>query len=133
MEPSRFPRAQIPGAGAIGTARSVAKLYGSLDALLDTRTLSLGRTTLSEGWDLTLAQPLRFGVGFQLSTELSALGPVPDAFGHPGAGGSTHGCWPRHRVGFSYAMNLMRDDPDEARGQVLLQALFECVSSKGDE
>jgi hypothetical protein len=29
------------------------------------------------------------------------LGPVERAFGHPGAGGSTHGAWPDAHVGFS--------------------------------
>jgi hypothetical protein len=50
------------------------------------------------------------------------LGPVERAFGHPGAGGSTHGAWPDAGVGFSYAMNLLRDDQD-GRGRRLLRAL----------
>ena len=67
----------------------------------------------------------RFGVGFELQHDATSLGPPADAFGHGGAGGSTHGAWPSHRVGFSYAMNLMRDDePVDPRAQALLAALY---------
>ena len=52
------------------------------------------------------------------------FGPEPDAFGHDGAGGSVHGAWPAQRVGFSYAMNLMRDDPEDRRSLALLEALY---------
>ena len=46
------------------------------------------------------------------SPRMLPFGPVEVAFGHNGAGGSCHGAWPKQRVGFSYAMNEMRDDPE---------------------
>jgi len=119
-----YHAAEIPAVGAIGTARSIARLYGSLEQLLAPETLELGRTTVSEGWDEAHGCPRRFGVGFELQTEATALGPPPEAFGHGGAGGSSHGCWPEQRVGFSYAMNLMRDgEPVDPRARALLAAL----------
>jgi CubicO group peptidase (beta-lactamase class C family) len=123
-----FHAGEIPGAGGIGTARSMARLYGSLEQLLSPSTLELGRTTISDGWDEAHETPRRFGVGFQLQTEMRTLGPPDDAFGHGGAGGSSHGCWPELRVGFSYAMNLMRDDePLDPRSTALRAALHRAV------
>jgi CubicO group peptidase (beta-lactamase class C family) len=131
-----FHAAEIPGAGAIGSARSIARLYaclaadGELDGvrLLLEDTLRLGRTELSRGQEPVHDVPLAFGVGFELQTERHRLGPPGDAFGHTGAGGSVHGAWPTERVGFSYAMNLMRDDhPADPRAAALLSALYEAV------
>jgi CubicO group peptidase (beta-lactamase class C family) len=132
----RFHAAEIAGAGGIGSARSVARLYaclaagGTLDdvCLLNESTVRLGRTELSRGRDPVLDLPLAFGVGFELQTELQRLGPPRDAFGHTGAGGSVHGAWPSVGIGFSYAMNLMRDGdvPDE-RAAALLRVLDEVV------
>ena len=118
-----FHQAEVPAVSGIGTARSIARLYGGLGDLVGPETLELARTTLSEGSDETHGGPVRFGVGFQLQTDLMRFGPVPEAFGHDGAGGSVHGAWPEERIGFSYAMNLMRDSDDNARSLALLEAL----------
>jgi CubicO group peptidase (beta-lactamase class C family) len=132
-----YHTAEIPGANAIGTARSVARLYGCLARggeldgvrLLAEETVRLGRTMLSHGWEPVLDEPMAFGVGFQLQTEELPFGPPADGFGHGGAGGSSHGAWPELRVGYSYAMNTMRDDEDEdSRAQALLRALHEAVA-----
>lgn len=44
-----FHQAEIPAVGGIGTARSIARLYASLDKILSPQALELGRTTLSQG------------------------------------------------------------------------------------
>jgi CubicO group peptidase (beta-lactamase class C family) len=125
-----FHASEIPGVNAIGTARSAARLYASLERLVSAETLELARTPLSDGWDELHQGRAHFGVGFQLQTELEALGPPAEAFGHGGAGGSRHGCWPAQRVGFSYLMNLVRDDAEiDPRPQALLEALHRCVAS----
>jgi CubicO group peptidase (beta-lactamase class C family) len=130
-----FHRAEIPGANAVGTARSIARLYGCLAEggrpILSEKAVGFGRQTLSEGFDQLNDEYRRFGVGFALQTETSALGPPPDAFGHSGAGGSMHGAWPTQRVGYSYAMNLMRDGvrPDP-RNKALLDALYQAVTGR---
>jgi CubicO group peptidase (beta-lactamase class C family) len=117
--------AEVPASNAVGTARSIARLYGCLDRLLRPETLALGRTPLNRGPDPMRGCPVVWGVGFALQTLLRDLGPPPDAFGAGGAGGSMHGCWPTQRVGFSYALNLLGIHT-EARPPVL-DALYACV------
>lgn len=122
--------AELPGANAIGTARSVARLYSSLRELISPEVLSLGVSELESRQEALFEIPQRFGVGFELQSEHLKYGPPPDAFGHGGAGGSMHGAWPSLGIGFSYAMNLMRDDQEndvDPRSQALLDALFECL------
>jgi len=126
-----FHQVEIPAANAIGTARSIARLYaclargGELDGvrLLREDTVSLGHSELSRGTCAVTGRPYAFGVGFELQTELMRFGPAADAFGHTGSGGSTHGAWPEHRVGFSYAMNELWPEARDDRGQRLLAAL----------
>jgi CubicO group peptidase (beta-lactamase class C family) len=132
--------AEIPATNAIGSVRSIARLYGCLARggqiddlrLLTPATVELGRRCLTRGHDPYLDESMAFGVGFQLQNGASNLGSPSDAFGHGGAGGSIHGAWPSEGVGFSYATNLFRDDrsPDP-RAQALLTALREAISSKG--
>jgi CubicO group peptidase (beta-lactamase class C family) len=122
--------AQMPGANAIGTARSIARLYGAIASggapLLLPETVRLGATQLSLNFDRLLHQTQRFGVGWALQTESRGFGRQPDAFGHSGAGGSLHGAWPSLRIGFSYTMNRLRDPPDP-RAQRLLDALGDAL------
>ena len=120
--------AEVPAANAIGTARSIARLYGSLDQILSPQMLSFARSPLSTREDLLNRRWTSFGVGFQLQTDELALGPPRDAFGHGGAGGSKHGCWPKEQVGFSYAMNLLHaDEKADSRGRSLLGALYSAL------
>jgi CubicO group peptidase (beta-lactamase class C family) len=137
-QPQSFPwnerewhAAEVPSSNGIGTARSVARFYASLGQLLSPATLRLGTTVLSRRHDPLLERLTSFGVGFQLQADAHALGPPPDAFGHGGAGGSVHGRWPQQRIGFSYAMNLLRDDPSDMRAAALLAALYDCVEREG--
>ncbi|HEV7941463.1 MAG TPA: serine hydrolase domain-containing protein [Solirubrobacteraceae bacterium] len=130
-----YHAAEIPAAGGIGAARSVARLYaclareGELDGvrLLEPATILQARQCLMRGRDPLLDMPEAYGFGFELQTELGYFGPPAAAFGYGGAGGSLHGAWPAERVGFSYAMNQMRDDPEDPRGRALLKALHRCL------
>jgi CubicO group peptidase (beta-lactamase class C family) len=122
---------EMAGAGAIGTPRSIAKLYSVLASggapLVRVGTMRIGVRTLSDGWDALSAKWRRFGAGFALQTETKQFGPPADGFGHGGAGGSVHGAWPSHGVGFSYAMNRLIDGED-LRAPRLLAALHAGVS-----
>jgi CubicO group peptidase (beta-lactamase class C family) len=130
---------EMPGANGIATARAMASFYGVLacsgsrgeTTILSPQAIELGRTQLSEGIDPILGEQLRFGVGWALQPDDHRFGPPADAFGHGGAGGSEHGAWPRERVGFSYVMNLMRDDDEDDRASGLLDALDRCVHGVG--
>ena len=113
----------------------MATLYGVLalggGPLMSRETLALGRRTIAEGFDEVHGAPRRNGIGYQLQTELRTLGPPDSAFGHSGAGGSAHGAWPEHRIGFSYAMNLMHDSAaGDQRALNLLSALHEAASAR---
>jgi len=138
LDPDGFPwnerafhAAEIPALGAIAAARSVAGLYAGLTRILSRATIELGTTTLSNGWDGAHGVPRHFAAGFELQTELRHLGPPRDAFGHGGAGGSIHGCWPGQRIGFSYATNLLRDDEgDDSRARALLGALHHAAAKE---
>jgi CubicO group peptidase (beta-lactamase class C family) len=128
-----FHQAEIPGGGAIGSARSIARLYGCLARggdlggvhLLSPETIDRGRRYQAAGFDPLTDEPTAYGLGFELQTELMRLGPPENAFGHSGAGGSVHGAWPAQGVGYSYCMNQMRDDaPVDGRPHALLEALY---------
>lgn len=127
---SRFHTAEIPGANAIGSARSVARLYAALTTgrLMSDATVRLGRTELSRFTEPATGEPLAFGVGFQLQTHEARYGPPTTAFGHTGTGGSVHGAWPEQGLGFSYTMNELRDarTPDP-RAQALLKAVWRAL------
>jgi CubicO group peptidase (beta-lactamase class C family) len=136
-EPGSFPwnepawhAAEVPSSNGIGTARSIARFYASLDRMLTADVLRLAATPLSTRYDPLMGRQTSFGVGFQLQTDTLPLGPPADAFGHGGAGGSRHGRWPRQRLGFSYAMNLLRDDPGDVRAEMLLTALHGCLDKE---
>jgi CubicO group peptidase (beta-lactamase class C family) len=118
--------AEIPGAGAIGTARSIARLYAEIasggGALMRPATIRLCTQQLADGWDGVNDERRRYAAGVSLQIEIMKFGPPADGFGHGGAGGSVHGAWPSHGIGFSYAMNRLIDGVD-GRGDRLLAAL----------
>ena len=126
---------EIPGANCLASAAAMARLYGCLAvggtlegvALLDPMTIELGRTTRAHGEDPLTGRWLRFGVGFELNPNPSALGPAADAFGHTGAGGSSHGAWPSRKVGYSFVTSQLRPETDDGRARRLLQTLDACL------
>jgi len=130
-----YHRAEIAGAGGIADARSMARFYagmangGILDSVrvLKPETVLLGRQELSRFLDPYIAELMAYGVMWALQTPQGRFGPDPAAFGHSGAGGSIHGAWPDHGVGFSYTMNQMRVDPQDQRSRPLLAALYRAL------
>ena len=78
--------------------------------------------------DALSGRQLRFGIGFEINPNPSRLGMAPDAFGHTGAGGSTHGAWPSMNTSFSYAMREFQSENADSRGIELLDVLDECMS-----
>lgn len=127
--------AEIPAAGGITTARSLAKVYASLVGSVD----GVGRTVTAEtveamradvnntGTDVVLSMPTRFGLGFMLSTAFSPFG-GPGTFGHPGAGGSVGFCDPERGMGFGYVMNKMQANlSGDPRVAGLTKAVYEAL------
>jgi CubicO group peptidase (beta-lactamase class C family) len=136
----RVHQSELPGAGGIARPESIARLYGCLAAggcvdgfrLMSAKVIQRAQRELARGIDPVTAQPMAYGTGFALQTESRPYGPPPDAYGHTGAGGSVHGAWPSHGLGFSYAQNQHRDDPSDARSISLLDALFDAATRRVD-
>jgi CubicO group peptidase (beta-lactamase class C family) len=129
--------AEIPGANGHATAAALAGLYGRA-ALGDGTVISREAwarcaTEQSQGPDLVLGVPTRFGLGFMLRQVSHEGGRClgEKAFGHPGAGGSLGFADPEARVGFGYVMNrmgprILLDD----RAIALVEAMYGCLGRK---
>jgi len=108
--------AEVPAGNGHGTARALARIYGALARggeidgvrILAPESIERARSEQAFGPDAVLGGlPTRFGLGFMLRQDFMPFSPSPDAFGHPGAGGSIGIADPDARVGFGYVMNKM--------------------------
>jgi CubicO group peptidase (beta-lactamase class C family) len=112
-------RAQpIVSFGGIGSASALAKFYsilasgGKLDGqtFFSDETIAWMTTTLTDGPDRVFQIPTAFSAGFMKDPRNAVrrmFGPSPNAFGHPGAGGSYAFADPENRISFAYVMNQM--------------------------
>jgi CubicO group peptidase (beta-lactamase class C family) len=112
-------RAQpIVSFGGIGSASALAKFYSMLanGGKLDGQTffseeiIACMTTTLSDGMDRVFQILTAFSAGFMKDPPDAAprmFGMSPNAFGHPGAGGSHAFADPKNRISFAYVMNQM--------------------------
>lgn len=125
---------EIPAANGIGTARSVAKAYGSVAAggsdlgltpgVLDA--LATPAIPPTKGLrDKVLHVDTTFSLGYVKPFPKFMFGSSGKAFGTPGAGGSFGFADPDTGIGYAYAMNragfYLYNDPREL---ALRQALF---------
>ncbi len=83
----------IPSTNGHATARAVAAFYAALlpgaqDRILGPALVSEATTPHSEGNDIVLERPTRFGLGFGLHLDERPIGTTAAAFGHYGFGGS---------------------------------------------
>ena len=107
--------AEIPAANGQGNARAVAKVAGALAAggslegvkLLGADTLAAIHQEQCFEKDLVLAMPLRWGLGFGITSESFPVGPNPRTFFWGGWGGSLVVVDLDARLGFAYVMNKM--------------------------
>ncbi len=127
-------RAENPSFGGIGNARSLAKFYDRLAAgeFFHGPWHQALTTRFSNGFGLVLQQPTAFSAGFMMDPLDAAgrklrhtFGTSPDAFGHPGAGGSLAFADPENRLSFAYVMNRMENGVlRESRPTRLVRALY---------
>jgi len=135
---AEFAKIELPGGGGVASAHAMSRLYAMLAnggelggvRLLKSETIMLARRQRSEGNDPLGGRFLRFGVGFELNPNPSCLGKPADAFGHTGAGGSTHGAWPSLCTSYSYVMSEFRSEDKDRRAVRLLDALHACVVNR---
>ena len=123
--------AEIPGAGGISSAESLAKLYAAcvtgVDGGSPLRTpasIADGLRVLSAGPQLT-GQPddgARWGTGFQISSAPAQPLLGPGSFGHTGAGGQLAFADVDYGASFGYVSNQMGGYGD-ARARSLVEAL----------
>jgi CubicO group peptidase (beta-lactamase class C family) len=105
--------AEIPAAGGIGDARSLARLYaacvGEVDGIrvLTPEEVKIATVQQTEGPNrILLGFDMQFGLGFIVPSSMITLG-GPNSFGHFGAGGSVGWGDPDAEFGFGYVMNKM--------------------------
>ena len=130
IENGSWMDAPVPAANGVATARAVAELYGAVvtGLVASVGTLAEALRPAAEGSDPLSGRPLRFGpTGYELQGTPSRLGPPADAFGHTGAGGSTHGGWPSLRAGYSFTTSELRHESDDGRADLLLDVLHGCL------
>jgi CubicO group peptidase (beta-lactamase class C family) len=105
--------AEIPAAGGISDARSLARMYaacvGEVDGIriLTAAQLRDATTQRTSGPNTVILDlDLQFGLGFIVPSSLVVLG-GPHAFGHFGMGGSAGWADPDAELAFGYVMNKM--------------------------
>ena len=127
-------RAEIPAAGGIGNARSIARVHaalacgGSLDGvrLLSEAGVARAHEVQTRGRDLVLGIPVVFGMGFGVSDPSFPVSPNPRAFFW---GGSLAIVDLDARVSFAYAMNRMEGQLlGDLRGARLATALYRSLA-----
>ncbi|MFF5189441.1 serine hydrolase domain-containing protein [Streptomyces sp. NPDC000345] len=120
--------AELPASNGICTARALARMYaalvGEVDGvrLLTPETVAAAAKEQSAGPDRVIMTPTRFASGYMLPTDTLPL-TGPNAFGHPGRGGSLAFADPDHDLAFGYVMNHIIEDPNDARAGALVEAV----------
>lgn len=133
----RWRRADIGAVNGHGNARSVARLQsavacgGEIDGvrILSPKTIDRIFEVQSNGVDLVLGIPLKFGVGYGLLPMPQVLPFLPEGrlclWG--GAGGSLVIADVDRRMTFAYVMNKMRPDRVNPIAEALVKRLYEIV------
>ena len=88
-------------------------------------------TTLVDGLDRVFQIPTAFSAGFMKDSQNPArriFGPLRNAFGHPGAGGSHAFADPENKLSFAYVMNRMEQKvlPNE-KSLRLVDAIYDLL------
>lgn len=143
---------EIPGAGGIGTARSVARFYAALIGAADIPRPPAGGSPMggtpggllppllgpdllreavgpaASGPDKVLIINTSFGLGFFRHGATSPMS-SPAAFGHPGRGGSLGFADPELGIGFGYVTNGMQPGvTGDIRSRTLIAAVRRCLA-----
>ncbi|MEE2875607.1 MAG: serine hydrolase domain-containing protein [Chloroflexota bacterium] len=131
--------AEFPSTNPHSNARSVALIFGALAngghgsndySLLSTDTIDQAREIASDGVDLVLGRPTRFGLGFQLAIpDIRPLGPNPGTFGHYGNGGHIGIADPEARLSLAYSCNQSGRSWRDPRNIALVDAVFQSFYS----
>jgi CubicO group peptidase (beta-lactamase class C family) len=130
-------RAEIPAAGGVGNARSVARVHSALACggrVDGVRLLSEAgvRRVLEEqtnGIDRVMNGPARFGMGYGLPHPSMPLSPNPNVFFWGGWGGSLAIIDLDARVSIAYVMNRMAPDMmGDLRGGMVVLSTYKSLA-----
>lgn len=130
-------QAEMPAANGHGNARSIVRIQ----TLLANHGTAFGKTLMSpagclavmeeqtNGVDLVLGAPIRFGLGYGLPGEMMPATPNENVCFWGGYGGSTVVCDLDARIAFSYVMNRMEAGVlGDERGFGLWRAVYESLA-----
>ncbi|MBA4179803.1 MAG: EstA family serine hydrolase [Anaerolinea sp.] len=126
-------QAEFPSTNGHSNARAIARLFGTLanggeldgERLLEATTIEQAYAIESDGEDLVLGRPNRFGLGFQLTIPgVRPLGPGAHTFGHYGNGGILGFADPDAAVGFGYVCNRSGRSWRDPRNIALIDAVY---------
>lgn len=129
--------AEIPAAGGIGNARSIARIHsaiacgGSVDGvtLMSEAGVEAILDEQTRGKDMVLGMPVVFGMGFGLTDPSFPISPNPRAFFWGGWGGSLAVVDLDARVSIAYVMNKMAANlMGDVRGAGVTKAVFESLA-----
>jgi CubicO group peptidase (beta-lactamase class C family) len=132
-------RAEIPAANGHGNARSVALVQSVLSCggevggvrLLSSAGCQAVLEQQSDGIDLVLGLPIRFGLGYGLSSESMPFDAAPGAYFWGGWGGSLVVIDPRARMTFAFVMNRMgQGTVGDERSASMLAAVYEGLATR---
>ena len=128
--------AEVPAANGHANARSCARAMsalacgGEVDGMRILSQAAIDQAIAEQCYrdDLVLMQPMRWGVGFMLSSEQLPMGPNPRTFGHGGAGGSLAVADLDARASYAYVMNKMGvTTTGDLRGANCALAFYQCL------
>ena len=126
-------QAEFPSTNGHSNARAIAHLFGALanrgeldgHRLLEPSTIEQAYAIESDGEDLVLGRPNRFGLGFQLTIPgVRPLGPGTHTFGHYGNGAILGFADPDAHVGFGYVCNRAGRSWRDPRNIAMIDALY---------
>lgn len=108
-------RACLPGAGAVGTAVALARVYDRLTRVTPASWTARGTSIWEERKDAVVGRAVPRGLGFWVSGSSRSPQPAPldgayGRFGHPGAGGSI--AWGDVELGAGFAVLRNRLTPE---------------------
>ncbi len=124
--------AEFPSTSPQSNARSVATIFGRLAdivyhnraGIISAELMNRAIQIESDGEDLVVQRPTRFGLGFQLTQPDRPLGPNPGTFGHYGNGGHIGFADPSVPLAFAYHMNFQGYAWRDPRNIALTDAMY---------
>ncbi|MCF2532577.1 serine hydrolase, partial [Yinghuangia soli] len=129
---------EIPSGCGVTNARALARVYAALAAggtldgirLMSPDTVKAAGTTAAEGQDRILGEPTAFAQGFMKpATSFFRVSGNPEAFGHPGSGGTLAFADPAAEIAFAYTTNSQSAAHTDWRALSLVDAVYRALDA----